>query len=115
MNDYAGELHYKDKTYPVVFNLNVMEEIQKEYGELDKWGKLTDGKSGEVDARAVIFGFTKMINEGLEIEAEDNGTPFTPLTHKQVGRMITEIGLHNATEVINDTVIESTQSVEKNV
>ena len=115
MNDYVGTLRYKDKDYPVVFNLNVMEEIQKEYTTLDAWAKLTDGAGGEPDARAVIFGFTHMINEGLDMEADENGTDYTPITPKKVGRMITEIGLANATKVMNDTVIESTKSVEKNV
>lgn len=115
MKDFNGEIQYKDKTYKVVFNLNVMETIQKKYGSLDKWGDLTDGTgSGEPDAEAVIFGFTEMINEGIDIENEENGTDIKPKTRKQVGRMITEIGLAKATQTLNQTVIESTQSEEKN-
>ena len=114
MNDYVGKLQYKDKEYPTVFNLNVMEEIQRAYGTLEEWGKLTDGVRGEPDAKAVIFGFTCMINEALDMEADENGTEYKPLTHKQVGRLITEIGRDNATKELNNTVIESTQSTEKN-
>ena len=142
MKDVNGKIQYKDKEYKIVFNLNVMEAIQNEYGSLDKWGDLTDGSayakreyesehgsadgwdslkekekakySGEPDARAVIFGFTEMINEGIDIENEENGTDIKPLTLKQVGRIITEIGLANATKTLNETVVESTKGDGKN-
>ena len=115
MKDFNGELQYKEKTYKLVFNLNVMEAIQEAYGSLEAWGDLTDGESGEPNAKAVIFGFTAMLNEGIDIDNEENGTNEKPLTLKQVGRMITEIGLANATKNLNKTVKDSTQSEEKNV
>lgn len=114
MKDINGKLHYKDKDFTLVFNLNVMERIQAEYGSVEKWGQLTDGKDGEPDAKAVIFGFTEMINEGIDIDNEENGTDTRFFTTKQVGRIISEIGLMNATDTMNNTVIESTQSTEKN-
>ncbi len=114
MKDMSSTLHYKDKEYKVVFNLNVMERIQEEYGSIEKWGQITDGNDGEPNAKAVIFGFTEMINEGIDIENEENGTDIKPLSLKQVGRMITEIGLLNATKTLNQTVIDSTKSEEKN-
>lgn len=115
MKDINGELKYKDKTYKLVFNFNVMEQIQDEYGSIEKWGKMTDGSEGEPNAKAVIFGFTAMLNEGIDIENEDNGTDVKPLTLKQVGRMITELGLTEATKQMNATVIESTKGDTKNV
>lgn len=117
MKDFNGKLAYKDKEYTVVFNLNVMQAIQDEYGSLGAWGDLTDGTvRGEPDAKAVIFGLREMINEGLDIEAEESGTQYVPLTLKQVGRILTEVGLSQATSLMNETVIESTRSVEeKNV
>lgn len=141
MKDFNGEIQYKDKKYKLVFNLNVMEVIQGEYGSLDVWGALTDGTEyakreyekqeheilwddlddeekakygGEPDAKAVIFGFTEMLNEGIDIDNEENGTDLKPLTLKQVGRMISEIGMANATAEMNRTVIESSKSEEKN-
>lgn len=114
MKDINGELQYKDKIYPLVFNLNVMEAIQEEYGTLDEWGKLTDGSKGEVNVKAVIFGFKEMINEGIDMANEEDGSDIKPVTLKQVGRMITEIGLKEATETMNTTVVESTKSNEKN-
>lgn len=142
MKNFNGEIQYKDKVYKLVFNLNVMETIQDVYGTLDAWGSLTDGTEyakreyekqnneipwedlsdaekakygGEPDAKAVIFGFTQMLNEGIDIENEENGTDLKPLTLKQVGRMISEIGLGNATAEMNKTVIESSKADEKNV
>ena len=115
MKDYVSRIQYKDKDYPMVFNLNVMETIQEEYGSLEKWGNMTDGSEGEPNAKAVIFGFTEMINEGIDIENEQNGTDIKPLTQKQVGRIITEYGLIKATQQMNKAVVESTQSIEKNV
>lgn len=114
MKDIEGKIQYKEKEYKIVFNLNVMESIQQEYGTLEEWGKLTDGSTGEPNAKAIIFGFKEMINEGIDIANEENGTEDKPLTLKQVGRIITEVGLANATKVLNETVVESTKSAEKN-
>lgn len=112
MKDINGKIQYKDREYKLVFNLNVMEKIQEEYGSIEKWGELTSG--GEPSAKAVIFGFTEMLNEGIDIDNEENGTDIKPLTLKQVGRIITEIGLENASNKLSETVIESTKSGEKN-
>jgi len=116
MKDINGVIEYKGIEYKLVFNLNVMEQIQEEYGTIDKWGELTDGagNGGEPNAKAVIFGFREMLNEGIDIDNEENGTDIKPLSLKQVGRMITEIGLLQAAKKLNSTVVESTQSAEKN-
>lgn len=115
MKDMSGTIEYKGKEYKLVFNLNVMEQIQEEYGTIEKWGDMTDGTTtGEANAKAVIYGFAAMLNEGIDIENEDNGTDIKPLTLKQVGRLISEVGFENATQVLNKTVVDSTQSTEKN-
>lgn len=117
IKDISKEFEHKGKTYRLVFDLNVMEAIQDKYGTIEKWGKITEGEGndGEPNAKAVIFGFCEMINEGIDIMNEEKGTDVKPLTLKQTGRLITEYGLLNATKVMNNTVIESTQSAEKNV
>ena len=115
MKDINGKIQYKGHDYALVFNLNVMERVQEEYGSLDKWAELSDGSQGEPNAKAVIFGFTEMINEGIDIQNEENGTDIKPMTKKQVGRMITEVGLAEATKTMNKTVIDSTRNEEKNV
>ena len=101
MKDVSGEFEYKGKTYKIVFNLNVMEEIQEKYKTIAKWGELTDGKKGEPNAQAVIFAFTAMIDNKF-------------LTHKQVGRIVTGAGMKYMSQKLSDTVIASTKSDEKN-
>lgn len=107
-------IQFKGKNYDVVFNLNVMQAIQEEYGTLNKWAELTDGSNGEPDAKAVIFGFREMINEAIDIKNYENNEDEPYLTLKQIGRLISEIGFNRATFILNQKVIESTQSAEKN-
>ena len=109
MKDYEGKITYKEKEYKLVFNINVMEAIQEEYGTIDKWTELTSGEGQEPNAKAIKFGFTEMINEGLSIEADEKGTEFKPVTTAFVGRMLTEIGLTDMTKALQDTVLESTK------
>lgn len=119
MKDISSDIEYKGNTYKLVFNLNVMETIQDEYGSLDAWGDLLDGtaaadsktgQKGEVNVKAVKFGLMAMINEGIDMKNEEEGTDIKPFTAKQIGRMLTEVGLGQAVDLVNSTVVESTQS-----
>ena len=117
MKEVSKTINYKGRDYKIVFNLNVMEEIQEEYGSLNKWGDLTDGKgseNGETDDKALLFGFRAMLNEGIDIDNEENGTNEPFLTTKKVGRILSDIGIEKANEDINSVVIESVKSDEKN-
>ena len=107
MKEVSTVLKYKEKDYKLVFNLNAMQEIQEEYKTLDAWGALTDGKSGEPNIKALIFGMRAMLNEGIEIENEEKGENTPLLSIKQVGRMLTEVGIDQATNAVNETVINS--------
>ena len=113
MKDINGEFEYKEKIYKLVFNLNVMEQIQDKYGSLDAWGKMTDGSNGEPNIKAVKFGFTAMINEAIEIENEKNGTDIKPVTNNFVGRMLSEIGLEKMAVKMQQTVVVSTENNEE--
>lgn len=115
MKDYKFKIELDDKEYEFIFNLNVMQAIQDEYKSVQAWGELTDGKSGEVNAKALIFGFTEMLNEAIDIN-NDNLIEKQPLfTKKQVGRLITRLGLQESAIKLNNAIIESTKSDEKNV
>ena len=105
-------LTYKGIEYDLVFNLNVMEEIQEEYGTVEKWGELTE--ASEPNAKAIKFGLTAMLNEGIEIYNEDNEEKRELLTLRKVGRIISEIGLLETATRLNKAVIDSTTSDEKN-
>lgn len=109
---------YKDIVYPIVFNFNVMEKIQDKYGSYEKWGEMTDGKEQEINISALKFGVLEMINEGIDIENEDKEEKMEFVTLKQVGRIITEIGIQKMTARVQETVIESAKNKdeeEKNV
>lgn len=114
LKDYKIELEVGEENYSLIFNLNAMQEIQEEYGTLEKWGELTDGKAGEVNVKALIFGLTAMMNEAIEIENEEKGIDKPLLTKKQVGRIITKAGVENSAKKLNEAIIESTKSDSKN-
>lgn len=108
------EITYKGKKYELVFNLNVMELIQDEYGSVEAWGELTEA-ADEPNAKALKYGLGAMINEGIDIYNEDHTDDKREFfTDKQVGRIISEVGLQNVAKSINETVVESTKSDEKN-
>ena len=107
--DKTVSLKWKNVEYNLVFNLNVMEQIQEEYGSVQKWGELTDAKTGEANAKAIIFGFWAMINEAIDIENDEKGGNQPLLTLKQVGRLITRAGLQNSAQTLNNAVIQATK------
>ena len=109
MKDYKVKFTVEDKEYSAIFNLNVMEAIQEEYGTVQEWGALTDGKSGEVNAKALKFGFMAMMNEAVEIENEEKGTNKPLFTLSQVGRLITRAGVEKSAETLNNAVIQATK------
>lgn len=114
MKEIYSKFTYNDKEIKLVFNLNVMEAIQEEYGSLDKWGALTDGENGETNIKALVFGITEMINEAIDIDNDENGTQEPFKTHKQVSRILTAIGIEKATKEMNELVVKSTKDDSKN-
>ena len=97
------------KKIPLVFNLNVMEEIQEKYGTLGKWGEITTG-DGEPKVKDLKAGIMAMMNEAIDIENEENSTDEKPLSEKQVGRIMTEVGIKAIVEKIQEITIASTKS-----
>ena len=114
IKEVSSKLTYRDKEYKLVFNLNVMEKIQDEYKTLDAWGALTDGSEGEVNIKALVFGITEMINEAIDIDNDENGTNEPFVSHKKVGRMLTEVGIEKAAQNMNELVVKSTKDDSKN-
>lgn len=113
MIDTIKYIECKNIKYPLVFNLNVIEKIQDKYGSYEKWGEMTDGKEREINIGALKFGILEMINEGIDIENENNEVKREFVTLKQVGRLITELGMKNLTDKVQETVIESTKNEEE--
>lgn len=113
MIDTIKYIECKNIKYPLVFNLNVIEKIQDKYGSYEKWGEMTDGKEREINIGALKFGILEMINEGIDTENENNEVKREFVTSKQVGRLITELGMKNLTDKVQETVIESTKNEEE--
>lgn len=67
-----------DKTRHILFDLNVMDEIQERFGDLEKLGEIMNGPDRFRNIRAIL---TLLLNEGAE-EGEE------PLTEKEVGKKI---------------------------
>ena len=113
MKDISKEIEYRGKTYKIVFNLNVMEVIQERFGTVEKWGEAMSTEGGkEPKAGDIIYGFWAMLNEGIDIDNE-TALPHEkkePLTLKQVGRMLTEVGINGAAAQMKDLVVESTKA-----
>ena len=114
MKDFYTEVELNGKKYLLCFDLNVMEAIQAEYGTVDKWTSLTMGEAGEADAKAIIFGFREMLNEGIDISNEQNNTDEKFFTHKQVGRILTQLGLETVSEKIGEAISIANKDESKN-
>lgn len=98
--------------YPIAFTLNVMESIQEEYESMDQWSKIIYPKDSEIKLKDIIWIFKEMINEGIDIQNEEKSGQMKSLTHKQIGRLLTNIGMDEATNIIKNLTIRSTQTEE---
>ena len=105
--------------YPLVFNLNVMEKIQDKYETIENWGDLTeektkeDGTKQEVNLKALKYGILEMINEGIDIENESREDKREFITDKQVGRIITGLGLEKMAKSIS-VILKEKYNVKEN-
>ncbi len=113
MKNKVVYIETEKRKIPLVFNLNVMEEIQEQYGSLEKWGEITQG-DGEPKVKVLKAGIMAMMNEAIDIENEENGSNETPLTEKQVGRIMTEVGIQEIVNKIREITVASTNSGEDN-
>lgn len=117
MKENETSIEYKGQKYNIVFDVNVVETLQNKYGSFNKWSELIQPteKDAECNLEAFKFGFCEAINEGIDIANEDRDEKLEFLTLKQVGRIITDMGLKNINEKMQDAIIESAKSEEKNV
>lgn len=111
MKDYKLPLEVNGQTYTLMFDLNVMQAIQEEYGSIKEWGAKVEAGDDGMDAKAVIFGFNEMLNEGIDADneslpAEDRKPE---LTIRQTGRIVSALGISDAAGKINELVVQSTK------
>lgn len=112
LNEEKTIIEYKGRTYSLVFNMNVMELIQQEFKSLDKWFDMISDNSSEVNIGALITGMMFMLNEGIEIDNEDTDENTPMFTKKQVGRILTAIGLDKMNEKIQDSITAAIPSAD---
>ena len=125
MKDFKSTIEYEGQKLDLVFDLNVMQQIQQHYGSLEHWGELTspdpeqildaDGnvigeKQKEPDINAFLFGFTEMLNEGVDMANEADGGHRPFFSQRQVGRIISTVGMAMASEKLKDVVVGSTDT-----
>lgn len=104
---------FNGKTYGIVYNLNVMEEIQKEYGSISKWAAAVMNKR-ESSIKGLIDGIMYMLNEYAEIENEKkrgihDGDLIPTLTHKQVARMFSAMGSDKLFDILDKAIDEASE------
>lgn len=83
----------------------VTKRIKTEDGEVD----VQVFETREVNIKALIFGIKEMINEAIDIDNEKDNKNDPFLTEKQVGRLVTAMGILEATRQLNDAVVDSTK------
>ena len=111
MQNKLTYIETNDRKYPIVFNINVMEEIQEAYGSVSAWGGIVENaEGGEPRVKDLKIGLMLMINEGIDIENERLGKSDPMLTAKQVGRLIGDVGFEAITNVIKSITVASTKT-----
>jgi hypothetical protein len=117
MKDIMDKLEYKGKEYKLIFNLNVLEEIQDKYGTLENiLAEAYGNKTGEPSIKALSFMIMSMVNEGIDIDNESKNVPEPFITQKQANRMLTDFiqgnGVENVVKLVDDLMAKSLQGGE---
>lgn len=113
MLDKLKHITLGEVEYPLAFTLNVLENIQEKYGSLDAWTKAMEPENGEVQFKDLKWIFAEFINEGIDIENEMKNEKRKFVTLKQVGRIVSLIGLDGAHAIINTVASDSTPENEE--
>jgi len=99
MKDVLIHFEANEVSYPLAFNINVLEVMQDKFGSFTAFADSLSSKDGdEPKMKDIKFIYTECINEGIDMENDpdcvhfiksDETRPF--LTEKQVGRLIGSI------------------------
>ena len=131
MLDIVKHITIGDKEYPMAYTLNVMEEIQENFGTIENWGKALQPEpyekieidkitgvektvivSPEPKIKDIKWTFTQFINEGIDIENEEKGEKRPFVTEKQVGRLISAVGMDTVTHELMNVTVASNKTDE---
>lgn len=109
MIDKKMVIKLRGNEYPMAFNLNVIEAIQEKYGTIVNWqDKMTPAKDGEAQFKDIKWTLMSFINEGIEIENDENEEKRPLITEKQLGRLITSMeDIKSVSEAIMNAVTQN--------
>lgn len=88
MKDVFKHFEISGVEYPFCFNINVIEKIAEEYGNIDKWAKSLESTEGAEQIKALKFMMLESINEGIDIENDEKNLDRKFINIKQAGRLI---------------------------
>lgn len=116
MLNKVAYLETVEKSYPMMFTLNVIEDIQEAFGSLENWENEVMPKNGEPNIKSFKKTIAFMINEGIDFENEEKNKKEPFVTEKKVGRIITAVGFGKTNEIFAQLVRDSNVTTEeKNV
>ncbi len=121
MKDAKINLETSAATYPLVFNLNVIDLIQEKYHDLDKWMDVMQGtvrdKNGNIikektvpSLKDIKWFLKEVINEGIDIENEQKNEKRSFINERQAGRIITEISIEEVLKKTQELTVKSTMT-----
>jgi hypothetical protein len=99
-------IEHEGVKYPLVMDLNAMEDFQKSF--FTETGKqITDSESVEsYGLTASILQFKACLNEGIDYENGKKGTNREPISKREAGRIMTSIGAEKVGEIITELTKE---------
>ena len=101
-------------TFPILYDINVLEAIQQKFGGLSAWSDKLSPETGEPPLSAVIDTVEILIAEGIDAKA-DEGEEIAMPNRKQIGRLISRIGLEKTLEIIKESAVAAAgEGDEKN-
>lgn len=92
------KINLRGKEYSIMFDLNVIEVVQKRYGDITKLSE----KLADISEQRWIL--TQLINEWIEFDNFENNRSNKTLTEKQVGMLLSLQSLNSGefTQIIVD-------------
>lgn len=111
MLENKNVIEHNGVKYPIEFNMNVLAEMEKHYeGGWTEWLTLVD----QENITAIRWGICQAMNEAIDIENETSDSPKPFLTEKQVGRIVTAIGIEASVVQLSSAVVGSFEESDPN-
>ena len=82
-----AEVTLRGKTFPILFSMNAMEQIQNRYDSIDRLGEMLAGP-GEI-----AWLLSLIINEGQKLRAYEYGAASEPVTPDYIAMLLTPADL----------------------